>query len=208
MQNRRAHVTFIAVLITCAACDDSAPVSPAVTRTARATLVSTDTPILETGIVINEFATRNGPDEECSEFVELRNDSSHEQSVGGWRIAVSDTTGGAVVYTIIPAGMVLQPGCHLLISTPPAGLVRDVASACNLPDAGGLALMRPNGTIVDQVGMGSGSSFGEGTPLATFRGGAVRSSYARFRDDTDNNATNFVFGAATPQNRFDDCTKR
>jgi uncharacterized protein len=206
--NGRAYVTLIAVVLTCAACDDSTVVSPGTTQTAQAVLVSPDSPTAATGIVINEFATRMGPDEDCSEFVELRNDSAVTQSLGSWRIAVANAAAGAVAYATIPTGMVLDPGCHLLIATQPSGLVRDVTASCNLADAGGLALMRPNGAIVDQVGLGSGSAFGEGTPLATFSTSAVRKSYARVRNDTDNNATNFVFGAATPQTRFDDCTTR
>ena len=200
----RACIGLILAIVACAACD-SDQVGP---QTSTSTLTFTGASSIDgTGVVINEFATRSAPDEECSEFVELRNDTSRQQSLGSWRLAVSGPTGTPAFYVFIPVGMVLEPGCHLLIATQPTGLERDVASMCNLPDNGGLALMRPDGTIVDQVGM-SASGFHEGTALKTFSASSTRKSYARVRQDTDNNAADFVFGTATPQNRFSDCSNR
>jgi hypothetical protein len=188
-----------------AACGETDVVGP---RKAVSTFTLTGTSSIDgTGIVINEFATRLGPNEECSEFVELRNDASGERSLGGWRLAVSGPGGAPALYVTIPVGIVLAPGCHLLIATQPSGLLRDAPSSCNLPDNGGLALMEPDGTVVDQVGMHS-SGFHEGTPLQPFSISAARNSYARIASDTDQNARDFFFGPATPQNRFDDCNTR
>ena len=191
----------LVVVMACGACD-SDPVGP---QRLQSTLTLVGASSIDgTGVVISEFASRSGPTEACSEFVELRNDTLHQQSVGGWRVSVSGPGGPPAFYAYIPVGMVLEPGCHLLIATQPSGLLRDVASECNLADTGGLALLRPDGTIVDQVGM-SASGFHEGIPLAPFPVSAINKSYTRLRD-TDDNAADFVFGPATPQNRFDPCT--
>ena len=135
-------------------------------------------------------------------------DTSIDRSLGNWRIAVSDARGSSVLYVIIPVGMVIGPGCHLLIGTTPSGLRTDVASSCNLTDDGGLALVSPAGIVVDQVGMSTGSAFHEGAPLSPFRATAIRQSYARAHSDTDHNAADFAFGPATPQSRFDACAVR
>ena len=199
----RACLGLIVVMVICGACD-SDPVGP---QKLQSTLTLVGTSAADgSGVVINEFAPQSAPNEECSEFVELRNDSSEQRSLGGWRIAVSGPGGPPALYAVIPVGMVLEPGCHLLIATQPSGLLRDVASECNLSDTGGLALMRPDGTIVDQVGM-SAAGFHEGTPLAPFPVSAINRSYSRVRD-TDNNVVDFAFGPATPQNRFMDCLTR
>ena len=205
---RRTGVALCVAALACVSCDDTTPTSPATRTQGNATLGFTGTSgtrQTETGVVINELAARLAPNEECSEFVELRNNASEEQSLGGWRLAVSGPDGSPALYATIPVGTVLSPGCHLLIATQPSGLLRDVASMCNLADNGGLALMLPDGTITDQVGMSTGSGFHEGTPLAQFSVSATRKSYGRVRGDTDNNALDFVFGSATPQNSFEDC---
>lgn len=201
----RGCIGLSIVMLTCAACDSDV-VGP---QRLEQTLSSTGASTLDRteGIVINEFASRSAPNEECSEFIELRNDTSEQRSLGSWRIAVSGPGGPPAFYAVIPTGLVLGPGCHLLIATEPSGLLRDASSMCNLADTGGLALMRPDGTIVDQVGM-SASGFHEGTPLAPFSATATGQSYARVHADTDNNRVDFVFGPATPENRFDECTTR
>ena len=200
----RAYIGLIGVMLACGACGDTDPVGP---RKSESTLTFIGTSLTDgSGVVINEFAPQSAPNEECSEFVELRNDSSVQRSVGGWRLAVSGPGGAPAFYAYIPVGMVLEPGCHLLIATQPSGLLRDVAAECNLSNTGGLALMRPDGTIVDQVGM-SATGFHEGTPLAPFPVSAINKSYTRLRD-TDDNAADFAFVPATPQNRFMDCQTR
>ena len=217
------RAALIVGIVCCTGCSDTAQVSPSapLAQTAAAVpeesastaavqnkLVFTGAQAIDTTVVINEFASRLGPDEECSEFIELRNDGPREQVVGGWKILASSPAGGTVLYATVPVGMTLAPGCHLLVATSPTGFLRDAAASCNLADAGGVALTTPEGLIVDQVGMSSGAAFREGAPLAPFSSGATRSSYARVGADTSNNATDFVFGPATPRNRFEDCAHR
>src|SRR4029079_4180629 len=113
----RVCIGLVLAMVTCGACD-SDPVGP---RSATSTLTFTGASSVDgTGVVINEFATRSAPNEECSEFVELRNDTSRQQSLGGWKLAVSSSTGPPALYAFIPVGMVLEPGCHLLIATQPS----------------------------------------------------------------------------------------
>jgi hypothetical protein len=193
---------LVTAALACAACDSGDVAGP---RLAHSTLTFTGpSTVDQTAVVINEFAARRGPNEECSEFVELLNTSDEEMVVGGWRLDVSGPEGATVPYATIPFGIVMAPGCHLLVATPPSGLLRDVPAACNLLDNGGLALVSTEGTIVDQVGMSSGSVFHEGRPLDTFDFNAVDDSYARVRN-TGNNALDFVFGPATPDNQFAEC---
>lgn len=202
MLHERAGMLLMTAAVTCAACGSTEVVGP---RLAYSTLTGPSS-VDESAVVINEFAARLGPNEACSEFVELVNTSRDEQNLGGWKVAVSGPNGSPALYTGIPIGMVIGPGCHLLIATQPSGLLRDIAAQCNLADDGGLALLNVEGTIVDQVGMSSGSEFHEGTPLATFDTHATGDSYSRVRN-TGNNALDFVFGPATPRNQFDECVQ-
>ena len=161
-------------------------------------------------VVINEFATRSGPNDACGEFVEIRNDTSQPVGIGGWQVLVSGPEGGTTTYALISTASELGPGCHFLIATNTTGLQRDLVpiTTCNLPDSGGLALMRGDGTIVDQVGMGSGSAYREGTPLPSFNVNPIGQSYARVGSDTNNNASDFAFGSATPLNINSPCSIR
>ena len=202
MLHTRTCMLLVTAAVACAACGSTDVTGP---RQADYTLTFPSS-VDDTAVVINEFAARLGPDEACSEFVELVNTSSVERNLGGWRLAVSGPNGSPALYSGIPIGMVIGPGCHLLIATQPTGLVRDVAAQCNLADDGGLALLSADGTIIDQVGMSSGTEFHEGTPLATFDTHARGDSYSRVRN-TGNNALDFVFGPATPANQFDDCVR-
>jgi len=202
MSDRRACILLVTATVTCAACGSTEVTGP---RLAYNTLTGPSA-VDESGVVINEFAARLGPTEACSEFVELANTSAREQNLGGWKLAVSGPAGAPALYTGIPIGMVIGPGCHLLIATQPTGLVRDIAAQCNLSDDGGLALLNTDGTIIDQVGMSSGSEFHEGTPLDRFDTNAIGDSYSRVRN-TGSNRLDFVFGPATPTNQFDDCVR-
>ena|SRR5688572_7447139 len=203
MLHERACMLLMTAAVTCAACGSTDVTGP---RVAYNTLTGPSS-IGESAVVINEFAARLGPNEACSEFVELVNTSSTEQNLGGWRIAVSGPNGSPALYTGIPIGIVIGPGCHLLIATQPSGLLRDIAAQCNLPDDGGLALLNTEGAIIDQVGMSSGSEFHEGTPLEKFDTNAIGDSYSRVRN-TENNRLDFVFGRATPTNRFEECARQ
>jgi len=162
-----------------------------------------------TEVVINEFAPRTRDSEACGEFVEIRNDGSTSVDISGWQVMAWDLVTGTTVYAIVTSGTVLRPGCHYLIATPLAALDRDAEPrSCGLTDTGGLALSDSSGSIVDQVGMSAPSAYKEGAPLSEFPPFAVRSSYTRIGNDSDNNLTDFVFGTATPQNLSSSCSIR
>src|SRR6185503_20359068 len=78
---------------------------------------------------------------------------------------------------IVTSGVTLQPGCHYLV-TNSAGysgaVTGDQTYATGVADTGGIAITQPDGTIVDQVGLSSGSAFKEGAVLAALTTSADR----------------------------------
>src|SRR4029450_13676257 len=81
-----------------------------------------------------------------------------------------------------------------------------------ITDDGGIALLRPDNSIVDQVGMSTGSLYKEGTPLASL--GTTNLSPGCQRKpggnagftDTDNNSADFqVLSPSNPQNSSSPC---
>lgn len=164
-------------------------------------------------IVISEFRTR-GPNGGNDEFVELYNLSTSPVDIGGWRIRGSSSGGGTNTRATIAAGVTLQPGCHYLLthSGYSGAVAGDKTYSSGISDNGGIALGMPNGTIVDQVGLSSGSAFKEGTtltPLTTSTdrgyerkpGGASGSGI-----DTDRNSDDFgLISPSTPQNSSSTC---
>ena len=171
------------------------------------------TQAISSTIVISEFRTR-GPNGGNDEFIELYNLSTSPVDIGGWRIRGSSGGGGTNTRATIPAGVTLQPGCHYLLthSGYSGAVAGDRAYSSGISDTGGIALAMSNGTIVDQVGLNSGSAFKEGTtlnPLTTSTdrgyerkpGGASGSGI-----DTDNNSDDFsLTSASTPQNSSSTC---
>ena len=171
-----------------------------------------------TNVVISEFRTR-GPAGANDEFVELYNLSAATVSIGGWKIKGSSNAGAIGTRATVPTGTMLGPGCHFLLtnsslsggpfSGTPSG---DQTYASGIADDGGVALTLPDDSIVDQVGMGAGSAFKEGTTLAplttnTDRGyerkpGGIAGSGA----DSDNNGNDFALLAPSdPQNLTSGC---
>ena len=125
-----------------------------------------------------------------------------------------DSSGSIVTWHTVEAGRVLGSGCHYLAGSDVyAGnswaVPRDARSVYNgINDNSGIALVRPDGSIADQVGMRSNTIYREGTPLAAFNFNSGRSSYTRMAPDTDNNAADFQFGRATPENASSSCAIR
>ena len=125
-----------------------------------------------------------------------------------------DSPGTVALYHTVAAGRTLQSGCHYLAATDlydavPLVPTRDARSSCGINDNSGLALLRPDGSIVDQVGMNSASIYREGTPLAPVSNSAGHGSYARTGADTDNNAADFTYrNPWTPQNSASSCSTR
>ncbi len=179
------------------------------------------TPGISTTIVIGELRTR-GPVGANDEFVELFNLSPDAIDIGGWKIAGSNASGGTSTRLTIATGTILPGGCRFLAtngsSTGYSGTVPgDQSYTIGFTDDGGLALLQPDNTVVDAVGMSMGSAYREGTPLAPLAG-TVDQSYERLpndgpsnshnRTDSDDNATDFVHNAASsnPQNQASSCT--
>ena len=161
------------------------------------------------GVVINEFRTR-GPAGGNDEFIELRNDSSASVDISGWQVHGSNSSGGTTNRRTIPSGTVLAAGCHYLLGNSNAYTgATDTTYGTGITDSGGIALKQGNGTLVDQVGLSTGSAFYEGTPLASFPSGNSDRSYARATTDTDNNASDFsLIAPSTPLTSAASCAER
>ena len=109
-----------------------------------------------------------------------------------------------------------MPGCHYLAAFNPtvkrdtyvneAGVPRDI-KLDNLSTNGGIALVRADGTIVDQVGMNPGSVFKEGNPLPPTGIDDPR-AYTRMGNDTNDNASDFIKVTRTPLNSTSSCAVR
>ncbi len=178
-------------------------------------------PDISTTIVVSEFRTR-GPAGANDEFVELFNLSPDAIDIGGWKIAGSNASGGTSTRLTVAAGTILPGGCRFLATNGASsgysgGVVGDQTYTTGITDDGGVALLRPDNSIVDAVGMSMGSAYREGTPLAPLAG-LANQSYERLpnngaannnnRTDSDDNAADFVHNVSSsnPQNRASSCT--
>lgn len=184
------------------------------------------------GIVINEFRPR-GPNGGDDEFIELRNDTSGAINVAGWRVGQSSKFGTMnETLAILPAGSVINPGCHFLLTrttrqptqgsprgvllSRTASLTNDVYSGpapgdatftVNLTDDSGFAVFRADGTVVDAVGMSLGTLYKEGVALLSFGSPSLDRSYQRVGDDSNNNVADFVMTTpSTPTNHAGPCS--
>lgn len=173
-------------------------------------------PDTSTTIVISEFRTR-GPSGAADEFIEIFNLSQNAVAIGGWVIVGSNSSGATSIRATIPSGVTLSSGCRYLFtnsgsysgSTP-----GDQTYATGVTDDGGIALCTASGcaTIIDQVGMSSGSAYKEGTPLSptttNMNQSQERLALGVNGTDTDNNAADFLLnsGTSNPQNIASTCT--
>src|ERR1044072_6995933 len=140
---------------------------------------------VSTNVVISEFRTR-GPNGAADEFVELYKLSGVPVAIGGWKIRGSNNAAGVSDRATITAGTVLQPGCHYLLTNssasggPYSGTVPgDQTFTTGITDDGGIGLTLSDNTIVDAVGMSTGSAFKEGTVLASLGTSNLNRSYER-----------------------------
>ncbi|WP_268753461.1 lamin tail domain-containing protein [Ardenticatena maritima] len=150
----------------------------------------------------------NGADDE---FIELYNQSNESIDLEGWSIWVSAHPNLASRWFEFPSVRLL-PGQHLLLAGPGyhSPIPPDLVYTTGIPKRVGIALVEPDGlTIADEVGWTAQTLFGEGTPLdssyaQTFFDGAwgrrSDGAYGLCRD-TNDNARDFVWQLATPQNR-------
>ncbi len=164
-------------------------------------------------IVISEFRTR-GPNGGNDEFVELHNTSTSAVDVGGWQLRGSNAAGSVSTRATLPAGTTIGPGCFWLITNSAgySGLVAgDQTYGTGITDDGGAAILMPDGTIVDAVGMSLTSAYVEPSPLAPLSG-LIAGAYERLpggdagHTDTDSNLTDFALRTAiAPQNSASAC---
>src|SRR5215213_4342830 len=174
---------------------------------------------VSTNVVISEFRVR-GPNGAADEFVELYNLSGAPVAIGGWKIKGSNSSGTVSDRATIAAGTTIQPGCHYLVTNSSlsggpysGGAPGDQTFTVGITDDGGIALTLPDNTIVDQVGMSTGSAFKEGTPLTNLGTSNLSRGYERkpggalgSGTDTDNNVNDFqLITPSDPQNSVTGC---
>jgi len=160
-----------------------------------------------TDLVISEFRFR-GSGGGNDEFVEIFNPTASQVNLNGWMINGSNNAGGTSTRYPFTADFFLQPGQHYLIAhtgyndSVPA----DVTYGTGITADGGVALIRPDNSIADQVGLSNGSAYKEGTVLAGFPSDTDQ-SYERQLDisgsctDSNNNAADFFLrNPSDPQN--------
>ncbi|MDQ3822383.1 MAG: lamin tail domain-containing protein [Actinomycetota bacterium] len=175
--------------------------------------VAATAPAASTNVVISEFRVR-GPNGGNDEFVELYNLSGSPVSIGGWKIRGSNSAGTVSTRATITAGTTLAAGCHYLVTNasatagPYSGAVPgDQTYTTGITDDGGVAVTLADDTVVDQVGMSTGSAFKEGTPVANLGTTNLDRSYERkpggaagSGTDTDNNSADFqLISPSAPQ---------
>src|SRR5262244_193024 len=166
---------------------------------------------ISTNVVISEFRVR-GPNGAADEFIELYNLSGAPVAIGGWKIRGSNNTAGVSDRATITAGTVLQPGCHYLLTNAASGgysgaVAGDQTYTVGITDDGGIAVTLSDNTIVDAVGMSTGSAFKEGTVLASLGATSLNRGYERkpggaagSGTDTDNNSADFqLISPSDPQ---------
>jgi len=167
-------------------------------------------------IVISEFRTR-GPLGGNDEFIELYNLSASPVNIGGWKINGSNNTGTTSTRATIAANTILNPGCRFLSTNSAAGgysgaVTGNLTYNTGITDTGGLALLNASNTIIDAVGMNSGSAYKEGAVLAQTANNLDQSQERKplgsNNQDTDNNANDFALnaGSSNPQNLTSACT--
>jgi predicted extracellular nuclease len=167
-------------------------------------------------VVISQFRVR-GPNGAADEFIELYNLSSEAVDISGWKVQGSNSSAAVSIRATIPIETTLNPGCYYLLTNrstsggPYSGAVPgDLTFATGITDDGGIAVTLANTTIVDQVGMSSGSAFKEGEPLPALSGTSnnIDQSYQRKPGgslgngtDTDDNSNDFdLISPSTPRN--------
>ncbi len=166
---------------------------------------------LTTPLVISEFRTR-GPSGGNDEFVELYNTTDAPIAIGGYLLRGSNATGTVSTRATIPAGTIIPGRGHYLFTNSAAGgysgsVPGNQTYATGITDDGGIAVTTSALAVLDSVGMSTGSTFKEGTPLLPQMTN-VNLSYERkvggvegSQIDTDNNANDFFLQTTSdPQN--------
>lgn len=165
-------------------------------------------------VVISEFRTR-GPGGGYDEFVELYNMTDGPLDISGWKIKASSGAGGVATRVVVNPGTTLPAHGHFLATnnTGPDGYTGAVAGdqtyTTGIPDNGGIAVVKPDDTIIDRVGMSNGSAFKESRALDTLTANSDQSYERRpgggggSSQDTNDNPSDFQMHAPSdPQNLY------
>lgn len=155
-----------------------------------------------TTIVISEFRTR-GDGGGFDEFVELYNKTDSPIDLSGWKIKASNSEGGVGTRVTINPGTYIPARGHFLATNENASggysgpVAGDQTFSLGIPDDGGIAIVTPDDTVVDRVGMSDGSAFKESRALHPSTGDSDQ-SYERkpgwgngSEQDTNDNPSDF-----------------
>jgi Lamin Tail Domain len=176
------------------------PAMSAPTRAAPQMQIATD-------LVISEFRFR-GSTGAGDEFIEIYNPTTAQVNLNGWKINGSNNAGSSGTRYTFSTNIFLQPGQHYLISHTSYNdtVAADATYSSGIADDGGVALLRPDNSIADQVGLSTGSLYKEGTVLTSLTSNTDQ-SYERQLDisgsctDANNNASDFFLrNPSDPQN--------
>ncbi len=167
---------------------------------------------IATPVVISEFRFR-GPVGGNDEFVEIYNNTDAAIDISGYTLHGSNNAGTNSTRATVPLNTTLPARSrYLIVNTAAAGYSgttpANLSYSTGVTDDGGMALVDSHGTIVDQVGLSTGSLYKEGTTLAPLTASTIDRSYERTPgaaattlQDTDDNATDFQLQApSNPQN--------
>jgi hypothetical protein len=167
-------------------------------------------------VTIDQFRVR-GPVGGNDEFVELFYAGPATLDLAGYKFNASNASGTIGTRLTFPEGTRLAPGCRLLLTNSASSgysgsVPGDLTYATGVTDTGGLALLDASGSIVDQVGLSSGSAYQSGTPLASLGSSNVDRGYQRrltaagLPQNTGDNSADFVTLSPTvPQNSASPC---
>ncbi|MBN2118052.1 MAG: lamin tail domain-containing protein [Anaerolineales bacterium] len=118
-------------------------------------------------VVISQFRT-SGPNGANDEYIELYNPTTNPIDISGWKINASNAAGTRATRATIPASTLLRSGQYYLVANYVGysiSVAANLTYGTGIADNGGIALLRANNSVVDQVGMSSGSAYREGTFL-------------------------------------------
>ncbi|PJB67441.1 MAG: hypothetical protein CO094_03985 [Anaerolineae bacterium CG_4_9_14_3_um_filter_57_17] len=170
--------------------------------------------LLGASMVISEIRF-HGSAQGNDEFIEVFNPTQSAIDITGWKLVRSTSTGTSPSTRHVFGTVSLQPGQFYLVASasyddavPPDAIANGSGAATpavnsnfGIADDGGVALEKPDGTKIDQVGLGT-TSYGEGNLLPQLTADTDQ-GYARVNvcEDTNDNATDFVLtNPSDPQN--------
>ena len=162
-------------------------------------------------LLISEFRFR-GPGGANDEFVEIYNNGATPIDISGYLLRGSNSAGTVTTRATVGPGVSLPAYAHYLFVNGAAGAVivalANQTYSTGFTDDGGVAIARGDGTILDQVGLSTGSAFVEGTPLASLGSSNLDRGYERkpggadgSTSDLGDNSSDFqVLAPSAPQN--------